>query len=565
MGVRDNTFMFNSDVDYEWRVDNSAKMFLDGANGRLGIGNTSPDATMHIGDNSSSFTLGTTSGNSIDLLKLETDSTNANQLIFSSERVADGSDWTTTRERIYRKVDASNMGYIQFGSSFSASSNMIAFGEVGVAKYMGIGGDGRVTIGNNQDDVFGVLTIAKDANEEHLTLKTNYSNANTPRGAIKWRDGSNVTGAIHTEYDGTDVSMRFGSLYNSGYNTTTRMTLTGQGQLGIGTTSPGTKLHIQDNYDPDDSLGYVQIENTNTTSGSVATNSALTVKNYHGTSQFMQWEEHGLRIGSRILTNSGAGHLVFTAGADSEKMRIQAGGNIGIGTSSPSFKLKVNVDNASYTDWETIAGFQSKRGADSETEAGLMINAIGDAMGGQISSNWYWTDNVGAKGNTGRSAGIFGISNSANNESEFYWMGTAYNNTTLTTQMKLDNAQSLHVAADVVAYSTSVSDERFKDNIETIPNALDKVMQLRGVEFDWNATSRKGQHDIGVVAQEIEKVLPELVKEKTLCTGEFTDNEKEFKTVDYDKIVAVLIEAVKEQQQQIDELKKGNFVIETGD
>lgn len=71
--------------------------------------------------------------------------------------------------------------------------------------------------------------------------------------------------------------------------------------------------------------------------------------------------------------------------------------------------------------------------------------------------------------------------------------------------MKLDNAQSLHVAADVVAYSTSVSDERFKDNIETIPNALDKVMQLRGVEFDWNATSRKGQHDLGVVAQEVEK------------------------------------------------------------
>ena len=245
--------------------------------------------------------------------------------------------------------------------------------------------------------------------------------------------------------------------------------------------------------------------------------------------------------------------------SDANLVRVDAGNDrVGIGTGSPSFKLKVNVDNATYSDWETIAAFQSKRGADSETEAGIMINSLGDALGGQISSNWYWTDNTGAKGNTGRGAGIFGISNATNNESEFYWQTTAYNDTTLTTQMKLDNAQSLHVAADVVAYSTSVSDERFKDNIETIPNALDKVMQLRGVEFDWNATSRKGQHDLGVVAQEVEKVLPELVKEKTLCTGEFTDNEKEFKTVDYDKIVAVLIEAVKEQQEEI-ELLKANY------
>ena len=245
--------------------------------------------------------------------------------------------------------------------------------------------------------------------------------------------------------------------------------------------------------------------------------------------------------------------------SDANLVRVDAGNDrVGIGTGSPSFKLKVNVDNATYSDWETIAAFQSKRGADSETEAGIMINSLGDALGGQISSNWYWTDNTGAKGNTGRGAGIFGISNATNNESEFYWQTTAYNDTTLTTQMKLDNAQSLHVAADVVAYSTSVSDERFKDNIETIPNALDKVMQLRGVEFDWNSTSRKGQHDLGVVAQEVEKVLPELVKEKTLCTGEFTDNEKEFKTVDYDKIVAVLIEAVKEQQEEI-ELLKANY------
>ena len=84
-------------------------------------------AKLHIGEGSNSNnamgtnTLGTTSGNSIDNIKISTDSTNHNQLIFSSERVADGSDWTTTRERIRRKVDGTEMGYIQFGSAFSSN------------------------------------------------------------------------------------------------------------------------------------------------------------------------------------------------------------------------------------------------------------------------------------------------------------------------------------------------------------------------------------------------------------------------------------------------------------
>ena len=108
---------------------------------------------------------------------------------------------------------------------------------------------------------------------------------------------------------------------------------------------------------------------------------------------------------------------------------------------------------------------------------------------------------------------------------------------------------------DVVAFSTTVSDCRLKDNIETIPNALDKVMSLRGVEFDWNATSRKGQHDIGLIAQEVQEVLPEVVIDKKLCMGDMKNNEKDYKTVDYEKIVGVLVEAIKELKQEIEDLK----------
>ena len=73
---------------------------------------------------------------------------------------------------------------------------------------------------------------------------------------------------------------------------------------------------------------------------------------------------------------------------------------------------------------------------------------------------------------------------------------------------------------------------------------------MRGVEFDWNSGSRKGNHDIGVVAQEVEKILPEIVYSKKDLEG------NKVKTVDYEKITAVLIEAVKELSQEVKELKK---------
>jgi hypothetical protein len=87
----------------------------------------------------------------------------------------------------------------------------------------------------------------------------------------------------------------------------------------------------------------------------------------------------------------------------------------------------------------------------------------------------------------------------------------------------------------------STSDINLKKNIIQIQNPLDKILQIRGVTFDWKESNRPS---VGVIAQEVEKVLPELV------------NTGENKTVNYNGLIGVLIEAVKEQQKQIDELKK---------
>ena len=117
--------------------------------------------------------------------------------------------------------------------------------------------------------------------------------------------------------------------------------------------------------------------------------------------------------------------------------------------------------------------------------------------------------------------------------------------------MLLDPASDLHVAGDVIAYSSTLSDERLKDNIQTIDGALDKIESLRGVTYTWNSGSREGQKDIGLIAQEVEKVLPEIVREKemTLIDGET------YKTVDYEKIIGVLIESVKELSAKVKTLE----------
>ncbi len=117
--------------------------------------------------------------------------------------------------------------------------------------------------------------------------------------------------------------------------------------------------------------------------------------------------------------------------------------------------------------------------------------------------------------------------------------------------MRLSNAGTLDVDGDVVAYSTVTnSDRRLKTDIQTIESASEKVSQLRGVEYTWSHGKRKGQRDIGLIAQEVEEVVPEVVSEGELLDGTTA------KRVDYAKLVGLLIEANKELQQEVKELKE---------
>ena len=129
---------------------------------------------------------------------------------------------------------------------------------------------------------------------------------------------------------------------------------------------------------------------------------------------------------------------------------------------------------------------------------------------------------------------------------------------TFTTHVKVDQSIGINVTPsatngrldasnDVVAYSSS--DKRFKENLIRIPGSLDKVMKLSGYEFDWIPDEENHGyegHDVGIIAQEVEKVLPEVV----------TTRDSGYKAVKYEKMIPLLIESIKEQQEQIEELKQ---------
>jgi len=109
----------------------------------------------------------------------------------------------------------------------------------------------------------------------------------------------------------------------------------------------------------------------------------------------------------------------------------------------------------------------------------------------------------------------------------------------------LMTASGLETSGDIVAFGSS--DRELKDNIQPIENPLEKMEKIGGYTFVWNDKQNvyKGK-DIGVVAQEIQSVLPEIVA--TRANG--------YLGVKYEKIVPLLIESIKELKQEIDEIKE---------
>lgn len=145
-----------------------------------------------------------------------------------------------------------------------------------------------------------------------------------------------------------------------------------------------------------------------------------------------------------------------------------------------------------------------------------------------------------------RNLGIFGsnfVLQSQEQVVNSYYIGNPFPAGGLLSRVFVAADGGAYFTGDVVSFA--LSDRKYKKNIKVIDNPLDKVLKIRGVSFDWkdNQNVYEGR-DVGVIAQEVEKVLPEIVETR-----------KAGKAVKYEKLTPLLIEAIKQQQSNIDDLK----------
>ena len=192
----------------------------------------------------------------------------------------------------------------------------------------------------------------------------------------------------------------------------------------------------------------------------------------------------------------------------------------------------------------TMAGSQTVDGRDLSADGskldGIESGATADQSGAEIASA-LGAQSIYTTGNIGRDANDH-IAFTDNTQMDIY-----INNNN---EFRFEADGDFHADGDVIAFSTTIaSDRKLKENIEVIPNALDKVQALNGVSFNWK---RDATPSAGVIAQEVQAVLPEAVKEVTPITG--GDSHL---SVNYHALTSILIESIKELKAEIEELKGG--------
>ena len=227
------------------------------------------------------------------------------------------------------------------------------------------------------------------------------------------------------------------------------------------------------------------------------------------------------------VTNATAiGNLAYVGQANSVVLGSIAGVNsatssvnVGIGTSAPARQLHIAGDNAV---------FRMDRNKD--TAAFMLVRTDG-------SGNPQKTFVVGAN-SSGSGVGTFVIND----------LGTAVSGGG-TNRMTINNDGSVTFTGNVYANSFVPSSIAYKDNVRTYENAMDTVNKLRGVKFDWKDS---GKSSVGLIAEEVEKVVPEIV----------AHNEGNATGVNYASLVGVLVEAFKEQQEAFKKLQEKNEQLE---
>jgi len=296
------------------------------------------------------------------------------------------------------------------------------------------------------------------------------------------------------------------------------------GNTGVGTPSPVSKLDVRG----DVNIGDPNINTTKTAGNKLLFNSTnnsdiLALYRYNTSADV---SELRTQIGNNIEGDASDAFVV---------------GNIPDITSQWMDWLRVKYDKMTYRGDLTVAGLGEFSG---NTQIGN-----GAAQGIYNDGN----NNIAIRNNEGADGGIkFQTYNGVRTDMHIssvdghVGIGVSPSATAkLAVAGKIYASDAITSSSDIIAFSSS--DERLKNNIQPIPSALDKIDLINGVEYDWNTElqSTYTGHDVGVLAQEVENILPEAV----------TTREDGYKAVRYEKVIPLLIQAIKELKTEVRALK----------
>jgi hypothetical protein len=408
----------------------------------------------------------------------------------------------------------------------------------------------RLTVGAG----FTVYDTYLDALDIRARNITTVNNINAS-GIVTAANGFNASSSSDYEINGTSVlnSTTLGSgVVNSSLTsvgTLTQLNVTGVSTLG---NIYSTGIHTAATY----YVGTTKIHDTisgQVTLSGIATIDATTRATLERELAFAPNDFDSLNVSGistlRSTTIIGGGTSTGTVGQVLQVTGISSGayigGSVGIGTTNPQSPLDVNGN----------ARFRAAL-IDNNGVTGAASSVLTAGTGGQL----VWAPVV-----SGGGAAIAGINVTQDDTGVRYPLlasganatttaqyvdatALVYNTSTnclgigsLTPTSKLDIIGDIKITGIITAGDfNSASDKKLKTNIEVISNPIEKVLQINGVSFNWKES---GKATMGVIAQEVEKVIPELVSD--------TDP----KTVNYNGLIGLLIECVKDQQRQIDELK----------
>ena len=553
------------------------------SDGKVGIGTTSPSRTLHLVDGTNDGSGGIKVQNYKPVIELSDSSTNATATTLTQDDTKftianDGVDSLTINS-------AGNVGigttspaqllHVNSSPDVNSARIRVQNGE-GYAEIATDGTDGFLTAGGSEALRFdsnghvGIGTTMPES-ELHIVGKTTIQSSG-PVLVLKDSDGGDSNSQVgFIDYrDQNDIQRGYIGFGSHDTKEFTMWNMIGDIRFGTGTT---VRMRIKEN-------GTVEIPGDLVVTGTTTTNNVETVSTSNGvvfegsaTDNHEGLLKAGTLTADRTYTLPNAsGTVALTNNISNSTVTITAGGAL---TGGGSFTLNGSGGTITLNHQDTSSqGSSNNSGRTYIQDIGLdaygHVTSIGTATetvvdtiysaGNHLtlSNTNQFSVNRDLRGATNPATGVYAIGQ--NNQSYFMIDGILSQKADTylggTHVSRLEEDGDLHIEGDVLAFSTTVSDKKFKNNINQIKSGLEKVKKLRGVEFDWNATSRKGTRDIGVIAQEVEEVVPEVVREKVPCVGEFCENTEKYKTVDYSKLVPVLIEAIKDLSAEVEELKK---------